>query len=88
MHNNNSPNYLAPNKMVYGELGLYPLFVNSTLRNLEYWFGVLKMDDVGIPKQEYKMMILMDDSEKKCWVTEVKNVLSRNGYLVTTRGWR
>ena len=88
MHNNNSPNYLAPNKMVYGELGRYPLFVNSTLRYFKYWFRVLKMEDIGIPKQEYKMMILMDDSEKKYWVTEVKNVLSRNGCLVTTRGWR
>ena len=26
------------------------------------------------------MMILMDESEKKCWVTEVKNVLSKNGF--------
>ena len=32
------------------------------------------------PKQAYKMMILMDESEKKCWVTEVKTVLSRNGF--------
>ncbi|MCB4773617.1 MAG: hypothetical protein LGB05_08370, partial [Sulfurovum sp.] len=27
----------TPNKMVYGELGRYPLFVNSTLRCLKYW---------------------------------------------------
>ena len=26
------------------------------------------------------MMILMDESEKKCWVTEVKNVFSKNGF--------
>ncbi len=81
----------TPNKMVYGELGRYPLFVNSTLRCLKYWLRVLKMDDIRIPKQAYKMMILMDESEKKCWVTEVKNVLSKNGFLlclVTTRGWR
>ena len=31
----------TPNKMVYGELGRYPLFVNSTLRCLKYWLRVL-----------------------------------------------
>ena len=66
--------------MVYGELGRYPLFVNSTLRCLKYWLRVLKMDDIRIPKQAYKMMILMDESEKKCWVTQVKDVLSKNGF--------
>ena len=25
-------------------------------------------------------MISMDESQQKCWVTEVKNVLSRNGF--------
>ena len=70
----------TPNKMVYGELGRYPLFVNSTLRCLKYWLRVLKMDDIRIPKEAYKMMILMDVSEKKCWVTQVKNVLSKNGF--------
>ena len=65
--------------MVYGELGRYPLFVNSTPRCFKYWLRVLKMDDTRIPKQAYKMT-LMDESEKKCWVTQVKNVLSKNGF--------
>ena len=70
----------TPNKMVYGELGRYPLFVNSTLRCLKYWLLVSKMDDIRIPKQAYKMMSLMDESEKKCWVNQVKNVLSKNAF--------
>ena len=64
----------TPNKMVYGELGRYTLFVNSTLRCLKHWLHVLKMDDIRIPKQAYKMMILMDESQTKCWVTQVKDV--------------
>ena len=44
----------TPNKMVYGELGRDPLFVNSTLRCLKYWLRVLKMYDMRIPKQAYK----------------------------------
>ena len=71
-----------PNKMVYGEL-----FVNSTLRCLKCWLSVLKMDDIRIPKQAYKMMILMDESEKKCWVTQVKDVLSKNGFYCVWYKW-
>ena len=52
--------------------------MNSTLRCLKYWLRVLKMDDIRIPKQAYKMMILMDESEKKCWVTQVQNILNEN----------
>ena len=36
------------------------------------------MDDLRTPKQAYKRMIITDESEKKCWITEMKNVLSRN----------
>ena len=70
----------TPNKMVYGELGRYPLFVNSTLLGLKYWLRVLKMEDSRVPKQAYKMMISMDESGQKWWITEVKNVLSRNRF--------
>ena len=70
----------TPNKIVYGKLRRYPLFVNSTRQCLKYWLRVLKMDDIRSPRQAYKMMILMDESEKKCWVTQVKNVLSKNGF--------
>ena len=54
--------------------------MNSTLRCLKYWLRVLKMDDIRIPKQAYKMMILMDEREKKGWVNQVKNVLSKNAF--------
>ena len=63
--------------MVYGELGQYPLFVNSTLKVLKVLVVCFKD---AWHQQAYKIMILMDESEKKCWVTEVKHVLNRNGF--------
>ena len=33
----------TPNKMIYGELGRYPLFVNSNIRCIKYWFRILQM---------------------------------------------
>ena len=53
----------TPSKMVYGELGRCPLFVNSTEQCLKYWLRVLKMDVVRIRKQAYKM-ISVDENEK------------------------
>ena len=38
----------------------------------------LKAEDSRIPKQACQMMISMNESEQKCWVTEVKNVLRKN----------
>ena len=38
------------------------------------------MDDLRTPKQAYKMMNLTDESEKKCWIAEMKNVLTGNGH--------
>ena len=72
----------SPNKMAYGELGRYPLFVNSTVRYLKYRLRVLKTDDSRLPKQAYKMMMSMAANEKKCWGTEVKNVQSMNVFIV------
>ena len=57
-------------------------FVDSTLRYLKYWLRFLKMEDIRISEQAYKMKISKDESEKKCWGTELRNVLSRNGFFI------
>ena len=43
----------TPKKIVSGELGRYPLFVNSTLQCLKYWLHVLKMGDMRTHMQAY-----------------------------------
>lgn len=70
----------VPNKHVYGELGRYPLYVNSSVRCFKYWFKLLKMDRSRIPKQAYIMLKNIDEKGKTCWVTYVKNTLFRLGY--------
>ena len=70
----------TPNKMIYGELGRYPLFVNSYVRCLKYWFRLLEMDQNRHPKQAYMMLFKLDENGKRCWVTEVREVLSRCGF--------
>jgi hypothetical protein len=70
----------TPNIMVYQELQRYPLYINTYIRSLKYWFKLLRMDIARLPKQAYVMMGHMDNEGKTCWVTQVKNVLCHNGF--------
>jgi hypothetical protein len=70
----------TPNKMVYGELGRFPLYINSTVRCLKYWFRLLQMDPQRFPKQAYAMLILQDQNGKRCWATEIRELLFRTGF--------
>ena len=70
----------AINKMVYGELGRYPLYINSNVRCLKYWFKLLQMDHNRLPKQAYTMLLSLDQKGKRCWATEIKEMLQKAGY--------
>ena len=70
----------TPNKIVYGELGRYPIYISTSIRCIKYWFKILKMPDHRLPKQAYKMMLTQDDNGKKCWVSHIKELLSKAGF--------
>jgi hypothetical protein len=70
----------TPNKMIYAEIGRYPLFINSQIRCLKYWFRLIKMDPNRLPKQAYSMLFLLDSNGKKCWASEVRELLSNSGF--------
>lgn len=70
----------TPNKLVYGELGRYPLFINSCVRTVKYWLRILAMNDERLPKQAYKMLLKVDENAKQCWVTRLKTILCNLGF--------
>ena len=70
----------TPNKMVYGELGRYPLYINSSVRCIRYWFKVLQMEPNRLPRQAYSMLVLLDESGKRNWVTCIKELLQSLGF--------
>ena len=70
----------TPNKFVYGELGRYPLAVNSCIRVIKYWLRIVKMDSTRLPNQAYKMLYTLDENGKQNWVSKVKQILFRLGY--------
>ena len=57
----------TPNKMVYGELGRYPLFIASYGRCIKYWFRLLCMEQSRLPNQAYRMLVNLDENGKQCW---------------------
>ena len=70
----------TPNKSVYGELGRYPLYINSCMRSIKYWLKLQTMSDSRLPKQAYKMQLKLDENLNPCWVTRTKNFLCDFGF--------
>ena len=70
----------TPNKLVYGELGRYPLFVNSYIRCVKYWLRLVSMEQSRLPKQAYDMLVKLDENNKSCWVSGVREILSTAGF--------
>lgn len=70
----------TPNRMVYGELGRFPLYVNSTMRCIKYWLRLLNLEETRLPRQAYNMLLLMDKNGKICWVSQIREILCRLGF--------
>ena len=70
----------TPNKMVYGELGRYPLFIAPHVRCIKYWFRLLYMEQSRLPNQAYRMLVNLDENGKQCWATEVRELLCKTGF--------
>ena len=71
---------MTPNKMVYGDLGRYPLFINSYVSAIKYWFRVISMSQDRMPNQSYYMLYAKDQSGRFNWVTNVRNILNQTGF--------
>ena len=70
----------TPNKAVYGELGRYPLYINSCMRSIKYWLKIQSMNSDRLPKQAYEMLLKLDGNMKPCWVTRIKTFLCNLGF--------
>jgi Reverse transcriptase (RNA-dependent DNA polymerase) len=74
----------TPNKLVYGDLGRFPLFVNATIRMVKYWLRLITMPHARLPRKAYSMSCVLCDSGKKSWAFHLKNILFENGF---TEAW-
>ena len=61
----------TPNKMVYGDLGIFPLFINSYISCIKYWFRLLEMGNDRLPKTAYEMLLCLDRNGKTAGFLEL-----------------
>ena len=66
--------------MVYGELERFPLFINTSIRVLNYWLRVTQLDPSRLPNQAYRMLFNLDQLGKWNWVSSVRHLLSSYGF--------
>ena len=69
----------TPNDLLYGELGRYPIHINSNLRSIRYWLKLIRMEENRLPYKTYKMYDL-DKKGKTNWVSSIRKVLCTNGF--------
>jgi len=70
----------TPNRLVYGELGRYPLAIMHNVKAVKFWFRLLKMDISRLPSQAYQMLVTLDENGSVNWVTKVKLTLFQSGF--------
>jgi hypothetical protein len=75
-------NRCTPNDIIYGELGRYPIYINSYIASIRYWLKLLEMKENRLPKKCYKMLYHLDLARKSNWVTGIRNCLSRYGFQI------
>ena len=61
----------TPNKMVYGDLGRFPLLINSYISSIKYWFRLLEMGNDRLQKAAYEMLLCLDRNGKTSGFVEL-----------------
>ena len=72
----------APNAAVIGECGRYPIRMYAAMRAVKYWLKVSCMGEDRLPKSALKMQVALDERNKKCWVTGIRELLYKYGFGV------
>ena len=68
------------NKRVYSETGRYPLSINHRIRVIKFWLKIKKYSMNRIVKQSYNCLLNLALKGQDNWVSNVRDVLSLNGY--------
>lgn len=70
----------SPNTLVLGELGRYPLYINTIIKAIKFWLRLVTLDDDRLPKAAYETSKVLDRRGTKTWATSVKTCLERYGF--------
>ena len=65
----------TPNAMIYGELGRYPLHINTVMNLVKYWLKRVHIPDDRLPKAVYEPVKSLDDKGVKIWASDIRTCL-------------
>ncbi|XP_025113041.1 uncharacterized protein LOC112575401 [Pomacea canaliculata] len=72
----------SSNLVVYGETGRYPLYIDTYMKCIKFWLRILKLPITRLCKQAYEMLHQQHESGKLNWISNIKKVLSENGFEI------
>ena len=75
-----------PNYIIYGELGRFPLFIETQMRALKYWFKIMMMEEDRLPKLALKRE-LIEETKLNNWALNIKKLLSEAGFAYVWETW-
>ena len=72
----------TPNQYVYGELGIYPLYVDRHLRMIKYWLKVVTSSQNSLIHIMYNKLKEESDNDVGIlnWASNIRNILQINGF--------
>ena len=70
----------APNASVLGECGRYPIRIQAVLRSVKYWLKLNSLENDRLPKAALNVQLKLDERNKTCWITGIKDLLFRYGF--------
>ena len=70
----------TPNKMVLGDLGRFPVYIQTAVRCVKFWLRIISLPEDRLPRKVYNMMCHLQEQGKKVWSSHVKEMLFTNGF--------
>lgn len=75
----------TPSNMIYGELGVYPLYIDIQTRIISFWTKLIESSEVNkLSSNVYSLLLHMHNSNtvRSPWIQHVKNLLCSLGFPV------
>jgi hypothetical protein len=70
----------SPRHLVYGETGRFPLYVQTYVKCIKFWFRLQRLGNERYSKKAYNMMIHLQRQNYVTWACGVRNVLYMYGF--------
>ena len=69
----------TPNHYIYGETGRFPIWIESKIRAVKYWYKIMNMQEDRLPRLAFEREKLENKNHHN-WAMKVKQLLEQTGY--------